>query len=82
MMLSHLEGAHKKKHPLIFQVWINALSKPKGVVANLTTSTGLNLVPTNMLLLIVLFITKHNLFDGTLHTCLLHFKMPHPGIRR
>lgn len=44
-MVTYLGVTHRKKFPLFFQAVINALSRPEGIVANLTASIGkINLV--------------------------------------
>ena len=39
LVVSHLGGAHEKNNLVFFQVLIDALSKPKGIVVELITFT-------------------------------------------
>ena len=91
---SHTLEGPTRKHPLFFQVLIDALLKPKGIVAELTASTNIyrffiliyfwniTSIPTNMLSLIILLIFVYYLFHKSLYTCLPKFEASSLGIGR
>ena len=72
----------RDKHPLFYQIMIDAFSKSKGIVADLTATTSRKhfvfalkfyfnvFFTTKMLSFVILLIIVYYLFDKALHTCL------------